>query len=192
MGTTQPIRNRNELQKFSTYYQTVKPHPRNYALIILGLNTALRISDLLQLQWFDVYDFYTQRFREHLLILEQKTGKQNYIALNKNAKNALRWYMDACFPQESDYLFCKNTDRQHPINRSQAYRIVKEAAAQTTNSRMVSCHSMRKTVGYHAWKQGAQPALLMGLFNHSSYDVTKRYLGIEQDEKDSVYLKIDL
>ena len=174
MGTTQPIRNRKELQKFSTYYQTVKPHPRNYALIILGLNTALRISDLLQLQWFDVYDFYTQRFREHLLILEQKTGKQNYI------------------PQESDYLFCKNTDRQHPINRSQAYRIVKEAAAQTTNSRMVSCHSMRKTFGYHAWKQGAQPALLMGLFNHSSYDVTKRYLGIEQDEKDSVYLKIDL
>lgn len=192
MGTTQPIRNRKELQKFSTYYQTVKPHPRNYALIILGLNTALRISDLLQLQWFDVYDFYTQRFREHLLILEQKTGKQNYIALNKNAKNALRWYMDACFPQESDYLFCKNTDRQHPINRSQAYRIVKEAAAQTTNSRMVSCHSMRKTFGYHAWKQGAQPTLLMGLFNHSSYDVTKRYLGIEQDEKDSVYLKIDL
>lgn len=166
--------------------------PRNYALIILGLNTALRISDLLQLQWSDVYDFYTQRFREHLLILEQKTGKQNYIALNKNAKNALRWYMDACFPQECDYLFCKNTDRQHPINRSQAYRIVKEAAAQTTNSRMVSCHSMRKTFGYHAWKQGAQPALLMGLFNHSSYDVTKRYLGIEQDEKDSVYLKIDL
>lgn len=76
MGTTQPIRNRKELQKFSTYYQTVKPHPRNYALIILGLNTALRISDLLQLQWFDVYDFYTQRFREHLLILEQKTGNK--------------------------------------------------------------------------------------------------------------------
>ena len=37
MGTTQPIRNRKELQKFSTYYQTVKPHPRNYALIILVL-----------------------------------------------------------------------------------------------------------------------------------------------------------
>lgn len=80
MGTTQPIRNRKELQKFSTYYQTVKPHPRNYALIILGLNTALRISDLLQLQWCDVYDFYTQRFREHLLILEQKP--ENKITLH--------------------------------------------------------------------------------------------------------------
>lgn len=192
MGTTQPIRNRKELQKFSTYYQTVKPHPRNYALIILGLNTALRISDLLRLQWSAVYDFDAQRFRDHLLIFEQKTGKQNYIALNKNAKTALQWYMDDCLPQESDYLFCKNTDRQHPINRSQAYRIVKEAALQTTSSGPISCHSMRKTFGYHAWKQGAQPALLMRVFNHSSYDVTKRYLGIEQDEKDSVYLKIDL
>ena len=107
MGTTQPIRNRKELQKFSTYYQTVKPHPRNYALIILGLNTALRISDLLQLQWFDVYDFYTQRFREHLLILEQKTGKQNYIALNKNAKNALRWYMEPVFHRKVIICFAK-------------------------------------------------------------------------------------
>lgn len=82
MGTTQPIRNRKELQKFSTYYQTVKPHPRNYALIILGLNTALRISDLLQLQWSDVYDFYAQRFREHLLILEQKT--ESYCQHSQN------------------------------------------------------------------------------------------------------------
>ena len=124
MGTTQPIRNRKELQKFSTYYQTVKPHPRNYALIILGLNTALRISDLLQLQWFDVYDFYTQRFREHLLILEQKTGKQNYIALNKNARNALRWYMDACFPQECDYLFCKNSNKHSIYHTCPEYKRV--------------------------------------------------------------------
>lgn len=192
MGTTQPIRNRKELQKFSTYYKTVKPHPRNYAMIILGLNTALRISDLLRLQWSDVYDFYVQRFRDHLLVFEQKTGKRNYIALNKNAKTALQRYMNDCHPQESDYLFCKSTDHQHPINRSQAYRIVKEAALQTTSGGSISCHSLRKTFGYHAWKQGAQPALLMGVFNHSSYDVTKRYLGIEQDEKDSVYLKIDL
>lgn len=192
MGTTQPIRNRKELQRFSNYYKTVKPHPRNYAMIILGLNTALRISDLLQLQWADVYDFYDRRFRDHLLVFEQKTGKQNYIALNKNAKTALQWYMNDCLPQETDYLFCKNTDRNHPINRSQAYRIVKEDAMHTTTGKLISCHSMRKTFGYHAWKQGVQPALLMDVFNHSSYGVTKRYLGIEQDEKDSIYLKINL
>ena len=51
MGTTQPIRNRQELQNFSSYYKQVKPHLRNYTLVVLGLNTALRISDLLYFHW---------------------------------------------------------------------------------------------------------------------------------------------
>ena len=50
MGTTQPIRDRQELQNFSTYYKDEKPNLRNYALVVLGLNTALRISDLLHLR----------------------------------------------------------------------------------------------------------------------------------------------
>lgn len=57
MGTTQPIRNRQELQNFSSYYKQIKPHLRNYTLVVLGLNTALRISDLLNLRWRSVYDF---------------------------------------------------------------------------------------------------------------------------------------
>ena len=36
MGTTQPIRNRQELQNFSSYYKQVKPHLRNYTLVVLG------------------------------------------------------------------------------------------------------------------------------------------------------------
>ena len=61
MGTTQPIRNRQELQNFSSDYKQVKPHLRNYTLVVLGLNTALRISDLLNLRWRSVYDFDTKR-----------------------------------------------------------------------------------------------------------------------------------
>ena len=79
MGTTQPIRNRQELQNFSSYYKQVKPHLRNYTLVVLGLNTALRISDLLNLHWRSVYDFKKNCFRDHLLIWEHKTGKRNYI-----------------------------------------------------------------------------------------------------------------
>ena len=56
----------------------------------------------------------------------------------------------------------------------------------------ISCHSLRKTFGYHAWKHGIQPALIMNLYNHSSMENTKRYLSIDQDERDSVYLNIEL
>lgn len=56
----------------------------------------------------------------------------------------------------------------------------------------ISCHSLRKTFGYQAWKEGAEPALLMAVFNHSSYNITKRYLCIDQDDKDELFLKMNL
>ena len=192
MGTTQPIRDRQELQNFSTYYKDEKPNLRNYALVVLGLNTALRISDLLHLRWNDLYDFEKLCFRDHLLIKEQKTGKRNRIAINEKAREAMEMYFNERNPAEDEFIFSKRTNPYKPLSRSQAYRIVKDDANHTTSEEAVSCHSLRKTFGYFAWQEGVQPALLMDVFNHSSYAITKRYLGIEQDEKDLVYLNINI
>ena len=95
-------------------------------------------------------------------------------------------------PSAGEYVFSKRTNPYKALSRSQAYRIVKEAAAHTSIEEAISCHSLRKTFGYFAWQKGIQPALLMHVFNHSSYEITRRYLGIEQDEKDMVYLNINL
>ena len=120
MGTTQPIRNRQELQNFSSYYKQVKPHLRNYTLVVLGLNTALRISDLLNLRWRSVYDFKKNCFRDHLLVWEHKTGKRNYIAINQNAKNALYLYFMERIPIRRN-MFSPNG--QTLINRSAVHRL---------------------------------------------------------------------
>ena len=192
MGTTQPIRDRQELQNFSTYYKDEKPNLRNYALVVLGLNTALRISDLLHLRWNDLYDFEKLCFRDHLLIKEQKTGKRKRIAINEKAREAMEMYFNERNPAEDEFIFSKRTNPYKPLSRSQAYRIVNDDANHTTSEEAVSCHSLRKTFGYFAWQEGVQPALLMDVFNHSSYAITKRYLGIEQDEKDLVYLNINI
>lgn len=192
MGTTQPIRDRQELQNFSTYYKDEKPNLRNNALVVLGLNTALRISDLLHLRWNDLYDFEKLCFRDHLLIKEQKTGKRNRIAINEKAREAMEMYFNERNPAEDEFIFSKRTNPYKPLSRSQAYRIVKDDANHTTSEEAASCHSLRKTFGYFAWQEGVQPALLMDVFNHSSYAITKRYLGIEQDEKDLVYLNINI
>ena len=53
MGTAQPIRNDEELEAFRNYYLEQKTNYRNYALICLGVNSALRISDILKLKWND-------------------------------------------------------------------------------------------------------------------------------------------
>ena len=170
MGTTQPIRNKDELAAFRMYYKDIHPNRRNYCLIVMGLNTALRISDLLKLKWDNVYNFEHHVFRSHFLINEQKTGKNNYITLNYNATDALRAYFNERHPTEHEFIFTKATCRRQPLNRVQAYRIVRTAA----------------------WKNGTPPALLMDVYNHSSYKVTQHYLGIEQDERDEIYLNLEL
>lgn len=192
MGTTQPIRKKEDLQKFMEYYETEHPSARNYALIILGLHTALRISDILTLQWNDVYDFKEKAYRKHLCIQEKKTGKTSIIALNEHVRLALtKLKKERVNARPNDYIFTKNTDYTLPLSRSQAFRIVKRAAEESLHEENISCHSLRKTFGYHAWKQGTPPALLMDIYNHSSYRVTKRYLGIEQDERDDIFMHMN-
>ena len=191
MSTTEPIRNKTDLQKFMDYYAAIQPNPRNQALILLGLYTALRIGDILQLKWRMVYDFNKHHFFDHIYVNEQKTQKLNVIALNQHVKASLIVYFEIRNPKPEDYIFTKRTTPHRPINRSQAFRIVQKAAECTTHSHNISCHSLRKTFGYHAWKQGTQPAMLMDIYNHSSYTITKRYLGINQDEKDEIFANFD-
>lgn len=191
MGTTQPIRSKTDVKNFIEYYERIKPNPRNHALIVLGLHSALRISDILNLQWQSIYQFDRRKYVEHLLIHEKKTGKTSMIALNHHVIEALEDYRSCRAPQPEDYIFSKNTDPSRPLCRSQAYRIVKEAATATLSETHISCHSLRKTFGYHAWKQGISPVLLMDVYNHSSFVITRRYLGIDQDDRDMLFQKLD-
>lgn len=192
MSTTYPIKDRTALAFFRDYYRENHPNPRNYTLIVMGLNTAFRISDLLELRWQDVCRS-NGRLRRHICIKEQKTGKTHVVPINDALKQTLETYRTYCGNKTaSDYLFPSTRYKSCPLSRYQAYRIIKNAAKGCGLSEHISCHSLRKTFGYHAWKQGTPPAMLMDLYNHSSYQITKRYLGIEQDERDQVYLKLNL
>ena len=192
MQKTQPIKNVKDIQRFKQYYLD-KQQIRNYALVTLGMNTSLRIGDLLLLKWGNVYDSHRKTYRKHLKVLEQKTGKQNLIALNKEAVNALKTLRKLMSPVASDdSIFQSREGENRPLNRSQAFRIIKAAAMDLHIDGIISCHSLRKTFGYHAWKKGTPPAVIMTIFNHSSIDVTKRYLSIDQDDRDKVFLEINL
>lgn len=192
MSETYPIKDRETLHSFRDYYKDIQPNPRNYLLIVTGLNTAFRISDLLKLQWQDICN-KDGVLRKHIRVTEQKTGKNRTVPINTALQQALDFYRSvAPMTAPQDYLFPSMRCKSCPLSRSQAYRIVRKAAENCGLSEHVGCHSLRKTFGYYAWKQGTPPAMLMDLYNHSSYRITKRYLGIEQDERDQVYLQINL
>lgn len=196
MNTAQPIRSTEDLEKLKKYYKEVAPNKRNQLLIIMGLNTALRISDILALRWDAVYDFDKKEFRTHIVLTEQKTGKTSTIYINKNIQKSLKSYKEHLRGHKKSarryqYIF-RHKNKNIPISRIQAFRIIKEAADYSNIPGTICCHSLRKTFGYHAWKQGASPVVLMNIFNHSSYQITKRYLGIEQDDTDMIFEQIVL
>ena len=71
MNTAQPIRSTEDLNNFKNYYKEIRPNKRNQMLIIMGLNTALRISDILSLKWESVYDFDRKQFKTHTRSLSE-------------------------------------------------------------------------------------------------------------------------
>jgi integrase len=162
---------------------------RNHVLIIMGVHTALRISDLLRLRWSDVYDFGQNKPLKHISLTEKKTGKTKLIALNKHVLAALSRLAEKKASDPAGFLF-ENPRTGRAISRIQAYRIIR-AAAEALKLGRASCHSLRKTFGYHAWKSGVSPAVIMEIYNHSSFAVTRRYLGVAQDDKDEAYHRLD-
>ena len=187
MAAKEPIRRKDQVLKLSAYYSE-RGQLRNQCLILLGVHTALRISDLLRLTWDDVYDFERRRIHGSFVLTEKKTGKSKRIALNKHLVRALTRYAKQAAKPGGFLIANARTGRA--ISRIQAYRLVRAAAEALKFTVRVSCHSLRKTFGYHAWKSGVSPAVIMEIYNHSSFAVTRRYLGVTQDDKDEVYLRL--
>lgn len=192
MGTTQPIKSKDDIQRLKDYFLQ-RGEIRNYTMITLALNTSLRIGDLLSLRWKDVYNFDTQKYKMHIVVREQKTHKQNLIPLNIEAKGSLDLLMRSLEDLDPDMCIFKSRigENQH-IGRTRAFNIIKNAVKELHIEGSISCHSLRKTFGYQAWKMGVPPALIMYIYNHSSLEITKRYLSIDQDDKDEVFLNMNL
>ena len=150
-------------------------------LVALGCFTGLRISDILSLRWKQILN--TEEFQ----IIEKKTGKQRTIRLN----NQLQKHISEC------YEHIKPIGINAPILVSQKGTIfsiqriniiLKEIKIKyKLKVKNFSCHSFRKTFGrqvYNMNSENSELALvkLMELFNHSSVSITKRYLGLRQEE----------
>ena len=150
-------------------------------LIALGCFTGLRISDILALRWEQILS------TEELTIIEKKTGKKRVLRLNSQ----LQQHIQECYEHIQPIglkapILVSQKGTVFTIQRINV--ILKEIKREyRLKVKNFSCHSLRKTFGrqvYNMNSENSELALvkLMELFNHSSLAITKRYLGLRQEE----------
>ena len=175
MTTVEPIRNLEHLRKLEDYL--AKKSKRDLILFTIGTNCGLRISDIVALNVGDV------RNKSHIRIVEKKTGKYKSFPINSKLKPMFEEYTKG---KRSDEALFK-TRFQNRMDRFTAYRIIRKSCKLAGLPEKVGTHTMRKTFGYHHYQKFKDVAILQKIFNHSSPQVTLRYIGIEQDQIDESY-----
>ena len=181
MATVQPIRDMEDIENMKRVLK--KNGQRDYMLFLTGINTGLRISDILKLTVADVRD------KSHINIVEKKTGKKKRLLLNAPFKAELDEYILDMADEEP--LFKSQKGINQPICAIRAWGILKEAGNKCGLTE-IGTHTLRKTFGYHFYQQYKDVALLQDIFNHSSPSVTLRYIGINADMIDTAISKFNL
>jgi len=191
MNTVEAIKDKRKIDDMKKVLRASSQ--RNYLLFVLGINTGLRISDLLQLRWGDVLEDEKNKPVQFITLREQKTGKERKISFNNSVRKALQ---DTIALKDNvqlgDYLFKSQKGDNRPISRVQAWQILNDAARTVGIEGRIGTHTLRKTFGYHAYQQGIDITLLQQLFGHSAPSITLRYIGITQQDIDNVYVSMCL
>lgn len=180
--TVEPIRDIEKINKMYNYLCTLDI---KYGLLFkFGLNTGLRISDILPVQLKDVVK-ENGEFRDYFVLSEKKTGKEKKIKINQSLCQEIMNYIYNEKVTLNCYLFPSRKGGY--IGRIQAYRVLKYAA-ENVGVENFGTHSLRKTWGYWTYKMSNHNVgLIMDTFNHSSQGITLRYIGVSQDQKDELY-----
>lgn len=164
---------------------------REYILIAIGSYLGLRIGDILNLRWEDVYN------KEELLVKETKTGKNRLLTINIALQEVIKFVVIELSKQFkfkiSDYIFINkfgNKISVQYINRI-LNRTFIEYKIKVNNG---SSHALRKTFGKRVWeidkKSERSLVYLSQIFNHSNIQITRRYIGIVQEDIKNIYLSL--
>jgi len=190
MITVEPIRDAKKIVAIKTILKAGK-HRRDYLLFTLGINLALRISDLLALRIMDVLDRKGD-IVESVHIRERKTGRERKIRLNRSAREALNFYFSKVGISNGEEFLFKSLRSQGALDRIRANTLINGWCREVGLQGKFGTHTLRKTWGYRARKLEVPIELIQEKLGHRSPTVTRRYIGITQDEVRGVEEKVCL
>ena len=154
-------------------------------LIALGCFWGLRISDLTALKWEQILNV------DEITIIEKKTNKKRLISVNPQLKQHILDCHQKINPIGFQYVFVSQKKSVYTTQRINV--MLKEIkATYKLTIRNFSSHSLRKTFGRQVFNrsgENSEMALikLMQIFMHSNMNITKRYLGLKDEEIKEAY-----
>ena len=205
MGTVEPIRNGRNLESVKDWLKS-NAALRDWALFVVGINVALRISDLLRLTVGEVLGSDGQVLAE-LTIRVGKTKRTLVVHLPPNAQEALGEYLAKEHPFATNRdapLFPANPKAvkhrgpntpagpMKAVSREWVTRKIKQAVAVFDPTINVGSHTMRKTWGYQAHQAQVPIGTIMHKLGHRTQRVTLSYLGITNDEVKQATYELNL
>ncbi|HVA97732.1 MAG TPA: tyrosine-type recombinase/integrase [Bacteroidia bacterium] len=164
---------------------------RTYLLIATGCYFGLRIGDLLNLKWMDVFE------KDEFILTEQKTGKQRKITINAFIKETVSFVAAAETAAGKfdihGYLFSNRQGNKITVQYANLllHEVFTKYNVRVQNG---STHTLRKTFGKRVWDSDGKSeralVYLSEIFSHSSIATTKKYIGITEKVIADVYLKM--
>ena len=178
-----PIRTLAEVQRVK---KMIADHPRNYALLVIGINTALRASDLCKITREEVRDL---KAGDNLCIRMKKTVNRRSrghltITLNEDVIAAIQPLL---IPGDGPLFVSEKTGSF--LTESALCRMVQDWCAMARLKGRYGSHSLRKTWAclqlsvFKAKEEHISVAL-----GHSSMRETRIYLGIQQEEVKNLFM----
>jgi len=195
MNFVDPIRDKKKLAQIKNLLRG-QGRFRDLLLFVVGINTALRVSDLLKLKIGDFVDQDGQ-VKSRFWLKEEKRGKRQEVVVNDSIGEALDEYLAAypgieTDPEHSVFFNTRTGNFRKPIRRGQVWKLIATICEDVGLRGNFGTHTLRKTWGYHARLSGVDLALIMHKLNHNSLAYTKRYLGITDDELEAVVRRLNL
>lgn len=159
--------------------------PRDLALFTLGINTPLRVSDLLKLTYGKVVGLAPG---DSLVIIEKRTGRRLRIGFNRACCEAVTNLIAGAqkIPSPTSFLFASR--RGAVLLPSSVHRLVKSWCKAIGLDGNYGANSLRKTWGYHQFATfGTDLSRLSTYFNHPSRRQTLDYLCLVPEDFKSIF-----
>jgi integrase len=167
------------LEDIRSIKQMLLSKPRDYLLFVMGINSGIRLGDLLK---FRVRQFQGRKVGASIEITESKTGKQNFLVINREVDRALKLYFDSTEVEPDSYLF-RSRKAGQPLTLCAVNRMVKVWASSINLKGNYGGRTLRKTFGYiQRVHFGVGFEVLCKRYNHSNPSVTMRYIGVQPEE----------